>query len=91
MLVIGFGTLKTFGANTFQALWSVAKTMMSNLLKAVVSNIKQVPTNVKNFMNQAVNVIKGINLVQIGKSMIQGLINGIKSMGSSCWCYWKCC
>lgn len=78
-----FGTLKTFGANTFQALWSVAKTMMSNLLKAVVSNIKQVPTNVKNFMNQAVNVIKGINLVQIGKSMIQGLINGIKSMGSS--------
>ena len=78
-----FGTLKTFGANTFQALWSVAKTMMSNLLNAVVSNIKQVPTNVKNFMNQAVNVIKGINLVQIGKSMIQGLINGIKSMGSS--------
>ena len=78
-----FGTLKTFGANTFQALWSVAKTMMSNLLNAVVSNIKQVPTNVRNFMNQAVNVIKGINLVQIGKSMIQGLINGIKSMGSS--------
>ena len=78
-----FGTLKTFGANTFQALWSVAKTMMSNLLRAVVSNIKQVPTNVRNFMNQAVNVIKGINLVQIGKSMIQGLINGIKSMGSS--------
>ena len=78
-----FGTLKTFGANTFQALWSVAKTMMSNLLNAVVSNIKQVPTNVRNFMNQAVNVIKGINLVKIGKSMIQGLINGIKSMGSS--------
>jgi phage-related protein len=78
-----FGTLKTFGANTFQALWSVAKTMMSNLLNAVISNIKQVPTNIQNFMNQAVNVIKGINLVQIGKSMIQGLINGIKSMGSS--------
>ena len=77
-----FGTLKTFGANTFQALWSVAKTMMSNLLNAVVSNIKQVPTNVRNFMNQAVNVVKGINLVQVGKSMIQGLINGIKSMGS---------
>ena len=77
-----FGTLKTFGANTFQALWSVAKTMMSNLLNAVVSNIKQVPTNIQNFMNQAVNTIKRINLVQVGRDMIQGLINGIKAMGS---------
>ena len=76
-----FGTLKTFGANTFQALWSVAKTMMSNLLNAVVSNIKQVPTNIQNFMNQAVNVIKRINLLQVGRDMIQGLINGIKAMG----------
>ena len=77
-----FGTLKTFGANTFQALWSVAKTMMSNLLNAVISNIKQVPTNIQNFMNQAVNVIKRINLAQVGRDMIQGLINGIKAMGS---------
>ena len=78
-----FDMLKTFGANTFEALWSIAKNAMSNLLKAVISNIKQVPTNVKNFMTQAVNVIKNINLFSIGKSMIQGLINGIKNMGSS--------
>ena len=78
-----FSMLKTFGANTFEALWSIAKNAMSNLLKAVISNIKQVPTNVKNFMTQAVNVIKNINLFSIGKSMIQGLINGIKNMGSS--------
>ena len=78
-----FGMLKTFGANTFEALWSIAKNAMSNLLKAVISNIKQVPTNIKNFMTQAVNVIKNINLFSIGKSMIQGLINGIKNMGSS--------
>ena len=74
-----FNTLRTFGANAFQALWSVAKTMMSNLLSAVTSNIRQVPTTVKNFMTQAVNVIKNINLVQVGRDMIQGLINGITS------------
>lgn len=78
-----FNTLKTFGANTFQALWSVAKTMMSNLLKSVISNIKQVPTNVRNFMNDAVNIIKGINLFEIGKNMIQGLVNGIKNMAGN--------
>ncbi len=78
-----FNTLKTFGANTFQALWSVAKTMMSNLLKSVISNIKQVPTNVRNFMNDAVNILKGINLFEIGKNMIQGLVNGIKNMAGN--------
>ena len=78
-----FNTLKTFGANTFQALWSVAKTMMSNLLNSVISNIKQVPTNVRNFMNDAVNILKNINLFDIGKNMIQGLVNGIKNMAGN--------
>lgn len=78
-----FNTLKTFGANTFQSLWSVAKTMMSNLLSSVTSSIRQVPTTIKNFMTQAVNVIKNINLVQVGRDMIQGLINGIKGMGKN--------
>lgn len=77
-----FNTLRTFGANAFQALWSVAKNMMSNLLNAVISNIRQVPTTISNFMNQAVSVLKRINLFSIGKDMIQGLINGIKNMAS---------
>lgn len=81
--ISNFNTLRTFGANAFEALWSIAKTAMSNLLKSVISNIKQVPTNISNFMNQAVNVIKRINLFEIGKNMIQGLINGIKNMGSN--------
>ena len=81
--VSNFNTLKTFGASTFQSLWSVARTMMSNLLQAVISNIRQVPTTVRNFMNQAVNVIKSINLVSIGRDMIQGLINGIKGMAGN--------
>ena len=57
--------------------------MMSNLLNSVISNIRQVPTTISNFMNQAVNVLKGINLFSIGKNMIQGLINGIKNMAEN--------
>ena len=56
---------------------------MSNLLSSVTSSIRQVPTTIRNFMTQAVNVIKNINLAQVGKDMIQGLINGIKSMGKN--------
>ncbi|MGL5718843.1 MAG: tape measure protein [Paraclostridium sp.] len=78
-----FNMLKTFGANTFQALWSVAQTMMSNLLKSVTQYIAQVPTTISNFMTQAVGVLKNINLFSIGADMIKGLINGIKSMASN--------
>ncbi|XAM52413.1 tail length tape measure protein [Terrisporobacter phage TVCOM_ph1] len=81
--VSNFNTLRTFGANVFQGLWQVAKNAMSNLLKSVISNIKQVPVNVKNFMDDAIQYLKDINLYQIGKDIIQGLINGIKGMGKS--------
>lgn len=75
-----FSTLKAFGANSFQALWSIAKSMMSRLLSSVTSTISRVPTTIRNFMTQAVGVLKGINLFSIGSSMIKGLMNGIKSM-----------
>ena len=39
-----------------------------------------IKTTVSNIMGDIVKVFKGINLVQIGKDMIQGLINGITSM-----------
>lgn len=78
-----FNALRNAGSNVFNALWQVAKNAMANLLRAVISNIRQVPTTVRSFMTQAVNVIRNINLFSIGKNMIQGLINGIKNMGSS--------
>ena len=81
--ISNFGTLRTFGANIFSALWQTGANMMSKLLSSVISNIRQVPTNFKNFMNQAVNVLKSINLFSIGASMIKGLVNGIKSMAGN--------
>lgn len=81
--ISNFATLRTFGANIFSALWQTGANMMSKLLSSVISNIRQVPTNFKNFMDQAVNVLKNINLFSIGASMIKGLINGIKSMAGN--------
>jgi tape measure domain-containing protein len=78
-----FGTLKTFGSSTFNALWQIARNAMSGLYNAVRSNISRVPSTIRSFMTQAVNVIKGINLFSIGSSMIKGLINGIKNAGAN--------
>lgn len=78
--------------------WSSAKSVTSTLveaIKTVVSNIfnkfKEVVSNamskvksaVENGWNKAKSFLDGINLVSIGKNIIQGLINGIGSMASA--------
>lgn len=78
-----FNALREAGSSVFNALWQIGKNAMSNLLTSVITYIRQVPTNVRSFMTQAVNVIRNINLFTIGKNLIQGLINGIKNMASN--------
>lgn len=78
-----FNALREAGSSVFNALWQIGKNAMSNLLTSVITYIRQVPTNVSSFMNQAVNSIRSINLFEIGKNMIQGLINGIRGMASN--------
>ena len=73
--------VKNFFKNGASNVWSTAKSGFSNVLNSIIQYMKQVPTNVKNFMTDAVNKIKSFNLFQIGKDLIQGLINGVKSMG----------
>ena len=78
-----WGSIKTFFSNGVSNIFNVAKGGFSNILSAITQYIKQVPSTISNFMNQAVSTLKNINLFSIGKSMIQGLVNGIKNMGSS--------
>ncbi|AQY55119.1 tail length tape measure protein [Geobacillus phage TP-84] len=52
-----------------------------NALKSGVSNaINSVKSLVSNMKNNIISTIKGINLFEMGKNVIQGFIKGIKSM-----------
>ena len=77
-----WSSIKSFFSNGISNALSVAKGGFSNILKSISQYMKQVPSTIKSFMTQAVNTIKSINLAQVGRDMIQGLINGIKGMGS---------
>jgi phage-related minor tail protein len=68
-IVNGFNSAKTSAINTFNAL----KTGVSNAIQGVIGFV----TGMK---SKVVSTISGINLKQIGVNIIQGLINGIKSM-----------
>lgn len=49
---------------------------------AVIQKMQEVKQGIQNKWNEAVSFLKGINLVQIGKDIINGLISGITSMFS---------
>lgn len=53
------------------------------LSKAVKEKMDEVITNVKEIWGKVMTFFKEIDLMQVGKDIIQGLINGIKSMGKA--------
>lgn len=78
--------------------WSAIRTIFSNYLglikNLVTGNFNGMLQNIRNIMNsvlsvirsiwnQAIKFLKGINLKNIGKDIIRGLIDGIGSMASA--------
>jgi len=89
-----FTNVRTF----ISTIWSAIRTIFSNFLglikNLVTGNFRGMLQNVRNIMNSVLSVIrsiwnraikflKGINLKNIGKDIIRGLINGIGSMASA--------
>lgn len=82
--VIGFfSSMWQQGVALALSLWTGVSSAFSNLVSSVNQFMAKVPVEVTNFMNQALDFIKGINLFDIGSNMISGLIKGIKSMAGA--------
>ncbi|MCF8610067.1 hypothetical protein L5G28_07810 [Gordonia sp. HY285] len=75
--VIGFFTdLVARGWQAVQDLWNKVSNGFSNGVTTAVNFVKELPGKVKNIFSDA-----GSWLIDMGKKIIEGLINGIKSMG----------
>ena len=81
---------------TTQAVWEAIKTAIANAVQAMVSKLQEFASSVKAKIDEAWNHVKqfpqnirnafsnaGSWLVNAGKAIIQGLINGIKSMAGA--------
>lgn len=81
---------------TTQAVWEVIKTAIANAVQAMVSKLQEFASSVKAKIDEAWSHVKqfpqnirnafsnaGSWLVNAGKAIIQGLINGIKSMAGT--------
>lgn len=73
-----FGTL-------LNGMWDLAKSIFTGLVSSVKSIFGDIPGAISTIWDKAVNFLKNIDLVGIGKNIIEGLINGIGAMGDALW------
>ncbi|WP_223697664.1 phage tail tape measure protein [Bacillus wiedmannii] len=60
------------------SIWNAAKSATSSILNAIYNTVTQIFNNVTSFLS-------GINLGDIGRNMMQGLLDGISGMASKIW------
>ncbi|MCU5242619.1 phage tail tape measure protein [Bacillus cereus] len=64
--------------NIISAGWNAASSATSSILDAMSNTISNIWDNIISFL-------KGINLMDIGKNIMEGMLNGITSMASRIW------
>ena len=89
-----YSNIKSAISSAWDSIKSAISSKLSSILSAVRSKFQELVSAVREKMNNVLSTIKsiwgnirsflsGINLASIGRNIIQGLINGVKSMASS--------
>ncbi|TQS01375.1 phage tail tape measure protein [Paenibacillus ottowii] len=78
-----WNNVKTTTSNIFNGV----KSFLSNVWNSILSTISTTVTNIWNkitgIWNQIISYLQGINLFEVGKNIIEGMINGIMSMANA--------
>lgn len=80
IFVKGFNFLKTFVNQPITTIINIITRGFSTLKTVISTAMNAVRTAIVNGWNKSVSFLKGIDLREIGKNLIQGLIKGITSM-----------
>jgi len=71
--------IKTFFTTTLSNIVSTVRQKFADMINAIKGKMNEVKSSIESGWKQAQSFLKGINLAAIGRDIIQGLINGIKS------------
>lgn len=77
--------IKTTISNLLSNIFGTVKTKCSDIYNSVKEWFTKIPDKIKEIWTTATDYLKNINLFQIGKDIISGLINGIGSMARAVW------
>ncbi|KKB34648.1 hypothetical protein [Bacillus thermotolerans] len=78
-----WNAIKSAVTSAVNAIKSTVTSAFNSLKSTVTSAMNNVVSAVKSGWNKAVSFLKSINLASIGRNIIQGLVNGIKSMAGA--------
>ncbi len=77
--------IKSFFATTVENIKATISNGFENMKSAVSEKMTAAKSKIEEIWNQAKSFLEGINLYEIGRNIIQGLIDGISSMASALW------
>ncbi|MFC6038430.1 hypothetical protein ACFPYN_03075 [Paenisporosarcina macmurdoensis] len=79
----GWSFIKSSTSSFFNWIQSFASSSFSGMRTIISNTMTTIRTTISTKWTEAVNFLKAIDLKQIGKNIIEGLVNGIKSTISS--------
>src|SRR5690625_1025903 len=77
--------IKSFFTETLSNIWTTVTDKFSDIVSATSEKMGEVKDKIVEIWDGIIDFFKGIDLMQIGKDIIQGLINGIGSMATAAW------
>lgn len=80
-----WNSIKSAVTGAAKAVWSTVKDKFNSMKKSVSSSMNGTKDTIKNIWGKVKSFFSSINLYDIGKNIIEGLINGISSMAKSVW------
>ncbi len=72
-----WNSIKSFFTETLVNIWNTVKQKFADIVNSVRQKMDEVKSKVEEGWNKAQAFLKGVDLLQIGKDIVQGLINGI--------------
>lgn len=73
--------IKDFFGSILGNIWTTIKNKFTDIVNSARDKMNEAKQKIEDAWNKAVDFLKNIDLLQIGKDIIQGLIDGIVSMG----------
>ncbi|KAF6585001.1 phage tail tape measure protein [Paenibacillus sp. EKM211P] len=78
-----WNNVKTTTSNVFNGVKSFLSSVWNSILSTISTTVTNIWNKITSIWNQITGYLKGINLFDIGKNIIEGMINGISSMADS--------
>lgn len=76
-------SIKDFFSNIIEKIKTSVIEKFNNIKESISNKMHEVKESISNIWSKVMDFFRDIDLFEIGKNIIQGLINGVKSMASS--------